>query len=191
MRRRQRRARGATLIEIMISMAIVLVGMLAMFSVLTSAINGSSTASRMSQAQMRATTIIESIRTSPALALTCLAGANGTPGWQSCEATCKAALTIQSPDACVYSMGTGSAYDAILQPNTGSTSGGQVGQSSDRNGQVYFIAPKSRIALAGANSALYDVRVIIGWNDDNSTNTNPQPGYHSMELRTGVFPYNP
>lgn len=181
---RRQRQRGATLIEIMISMAIVLVGMLAMFSVLTSAINGSSTASRMSQAQMRATTILESIRQSPSTALVCLASANNATTWSNCETPCKNALTVASQDACLYSM---TAYNTIKQPDT-ATAGQTTGQSSDRNGQVYLIDPNSRVALAGVNSAVYDVRVIIGWNDDNSSTTTQQAGYHTMQLRTGVFP---
>ena len=56
------RQRGATLVEVLISLAIVLVGMAGLFRVLASSIAGSTAASRISQAQLRAQLILESIR---------------------------------------------------------------------------------------------------------------------------------
>ncbi len=190
--RRQRRQRGTTLIEIMISMGIVLVGMLAMFGVLRSAIGGSATASRMSQAQLRAQTIIESIRNSPKQALTCLYTTSAA-SWDNCVAVCKQQLTVQTWDACVYSL---TALKHLPAPDTSGVNQFDTnnGQANDRNGMSYFIesdqtrSPSgySRVDIAGANSALFDVRVTVAWYDD--AQAQPPSGYHSVTLRTGVFP---
>ncbi len=80
-----RPCRGTTLIEVMISMALVLVGMLALFRVLGTSIAGSAAASRFSQAELRAETLIEAIRMAPSSALTCLS-TTAPSGWPSCGA---------------------------------------------------------------------------------------------------------
>jgi prepilin-type N-terminal cleavage/methylation domain-containing protein len=185
--RRRSAQRGATLIEIMISMAVVLVGMMAMFGVLRSSIGGSATASRLTQAQVRAQTILESIRQSPNDALACLVAASNVTAWTTCETTCKNDLpAVHSQDACVYSMSAMNLIDANA-PNPGAGAG--KGLEFDRNGTRYLLDPRSRVVVAGANNSVYDIDVIVAWNDDNSTNTTPtKAGYHAVELRSGVVP---
>lgn len=192
---RQRRERGATLLEIMISLALVLVGMLALFKVLTTSITGSATSSKLSQAQIRLITILESIRHSPidpttgnSPALDCLALAgppvdNIPTNWRNCENACLSLLTVQSHDACLYSMDS---FRYIKGPDA------TKGQLIDRNQQNYILDPRSVVQRAGTNTFVYDVRLVIGWWDDNGTTlptgSGPWPGYHSMQVRTGVFP---
>jgi len=81
----KRRARGATLVEVMISMSLVLVGMLALFRVLGASIAGSATASRFTQAELRASSLVETVRLAPATTLRCLA-AHGSAEWTACGA---------------------------------------------------------------------------------------------------------
>lgn len=80
------RARGTTLVEVMISMALVLVGMLALFRVLGTSISGSATASHFSQAELRAETLVEAIRMAPPAALTCLS-TTAPASWSTCGAS--------------------------------------------------------------------------------------------------------
>ncbi len=80
------RARGTTLVEVMISMGLVLVGMLALFRVLGTSIAGSATASHFSQAALRAETLVEVMRLAPASALACLS-TTPSAGWSACGAS--------------------------------------------------------------------------------------------------------
>jgi Tfp pilus assembly protein PilV len=82
----QRRARGTTLIEVMISMGLVLIGMLALFRVLVTSITGSAAASHFTQAELRAETLLETIRLAPAATLTCLS-ATASASWSTCGAS--------------------------------------------------------------------------------------------------------
>jgi Tfp pilus assembly protein PilV len=180
MRRRRAANRGSTLIEVMISMGIVLVGMLALFSVLGTSINGSSSASRITQAETRAITILESIRHSPPLALACLVNNGGPANWSACEQLCLTALPNQNYDGCIYTLGR---FTVVNAPT-------DMGQTVDRSLQTYLLDPRSRVTLAGTNNNVFDIDVFVSWNDDNSSDTsNPnKPGYHAVHLRTGVFP---
>lgn len=186
---RRRSNRGSTLIEIMISMAVVLVGMLAMFGVLRSSIGGSSTAQKMMQAQTRAVTVMEAIRNSPNAALVCLT--TTTPGnWSNCETTCQQALTVKNPDACIYTMQSLAGLHApdVTGLNNFDVSGN--GQLKDRHGQLYALDGDpntgTRVSVAGANNSIYDIRIVVGWNDDGGAGTGA--GYHTVTLRSGVLP---
>jgi Tfp pilus assembly protein PilV len=77
------RRRGSTFVEVMISMGLVLVGMLALARVLVTSITGSATAARYTQAELRAETLVEAMRTAPSSALACL---STTPSarWPTC-----------------------------------------------------------------------------------------------------------
>jgi len=88
----RRRARGTTLVEVMISMSLVLAGMLALFRVLGASVAGSATASRFVQAELRASSLVETVRLAPAATLSCLA-AHGSAGWSACGG----AYAIASP----------------------------------------------------------------------------------------------
>jgi Tfp pilus assembly protein PilV len=89
----QRRARGTTLIEVMISMGLVLIGMLALFRVLVTSITGSAAASHFTQAELRAETLVEAIRLAPAATLTCLS-ATASASWSTCGASYAIAAPI-------------------------------------------------------------------------------------------------
>ena len=82
----RRPARGTTLIEVMISMGLVLIGMLALFRVLVTSITGSAAASHFTQAELRAETLVETIRLAPAATLTCLS-ATASANWSTCGAS--------------------------------------------------------------------------------------------------------
>jgi Tfp pilus assembly protein PilV len=88
-----RRTRGTSLVEVMLSMGVALVGMLALFRVLVTSITGSATASHFSQAQLRASSLIETMRMQPRATLACLA-ATTSASWT----TCSAQLALSSPD---------------------------------------------------------------------------------------------
>ena len=128
--RRRRSQRGTTLIEVMISMGLVLIGMLALFRVLVTSITGSATASHFTQAELRAETLLEAIRLAPPAALACLS-ANGSASWS----TCGASYTLSAP-----SDRTGQIYalDAASRVTAGGASGNfydvtvVVGFSDDR-----------------------------------------------------------
>jgi prepilin-type N-terminal cleavage/methylation domain-containing protein len=192
MRRRIRSDRGATLIEIMISMAVVLVGMLAMFGVLRSSITGSASAQRLAQAQLRAQTVLESIRQSPNAALSCLA-ANSPNNWTHCETLCQAALTVKNPDGCIYTMGS---FAKLHAPDVSGASSFDTtnGQMKDRTGQQYVIDQNSDadkgswVRVGGTNGTIYDIHVVVGWNDDGGITDTNNAAYHRVVLRSGVLP---
>ena len=79
----RRRARGTTLVEVMISMSLVLAGMLALFRVLGASVAGSATASRFVQAELRASSLVETMRIAPPATLSCLA-AHDSADWRAC-----------------------------------------------------------------------------------------------------------
>jgi type II secretory pathway pseudopilin PulG len=180
----KRRQRGTTLIEILISVAVVLVGMLALFQTLGTSVTGSSTASRMSQAQQRAVMIMESIRTAPAEALECLRTTAPTD-WQSCEATCRNHFTALgytvTQDICVFKTLT------VADLRAG----------SDRSSQRYYLVTEnsaqngrsgggiSFVKLAGTGGRVYDAQVVVGWHDNNDGKTDTPD--HFVALRSGVF----
>ncbi|MGZ3441609.1 MAG: type IV pilus modification PilV family protein [Polyangia bacterium] len=144
------RDRGTSLVEVMLSMGIALVGVLALFRVLVTSITGSATASHLTQAQLRAATLVEAMRLAPRATLSCLS-ATTSASWS----TCGAPFVLSSPD---------------------------------RSGQIYLLDPSSAVTVAGANGGAFDVRVVVGFNDDNSTSTGAASGYHSVALRTGIYP---
>jgi Tfp pilus assembly protein PilV len=180
-RRTRARQRGTTLIEILISVAVVLVGMLALFQTLGTSVTGSSTAAKLSQAQQRAVMVMENIRVAPPAALECLR-ATVASNWVSCEAICRANLTGTNigADACVY--------ESFLQNNS------DLNYKADRSLQNYFLVASngtssavSRVRLAGTGNRVYDAQVVIGWNNDNSDDSvKPNPD-HWVTLRSGVF----
>ena len=79
LRRFGRSDRGTTLLEIMISMAVIMIGMLGLVRVLSVATSGTSTANKFLQAQMRAQLVLEAIRRAPTGMLGCLVS-NGSDG---------------------------------------------------------------------------------------------------------------
>jgi Tfp pilus assembly protein PilV len=176
--RRARRSRGTTLIEILISLAVVLVGLLALFRTLATSVSGSATASRLSQAQQRAVMVMEAIRIAPRAALDCLATTQAT-NWATCEATCRGTQTSAKPDWCVF------------KTLTVSTGGAKLRSASDANLQSYSLVTSNnkggaaQVTMQGTGGRVYDAQVVIGWNEDNSdASTNPD---HFIVLRSGVY----
>ena len=185
--RRRRRNRGLTLIEILISLAVMLVGMMGMFSALGTSIRGTSFASKFSQAQDRAVAIIEAIRNAPASTLTCL---NNTTAdnWATCEADCRSNQTgagATLAQSCIF---TAASFSNVAGPPAAS----YVDQRVDRSGQQYTIVYLNATPTAyrtsfvrqnGPGNRVFDVQITIGWNDD-GTATNPN---HFVTMRSGVF----
>ena len=174
--RRARRTRGATLVEILISLAVVLVGMLAMFRTLATSVNGSSTASKLTQAQQRAVLVMESIRTAPTTALDCLVG-NVSSSWGTCEAGCRTTQSSAGADACLFT--------------TLTMSSTKLAAGKDVNQQNYYVVtsnatgfPVTAAKKSGVSSHIYEAQIVIGWRDDNTTTGNPD---HTVVLRSGVF----
>ncbi len=183
----RRRARGMTLVEILISLALVLAGVMVMFRTLGSAAQGGSFGSQMAQAQMRASAILEAIRNAPASSLTCLV-ANAATGWSACETDCKNAQTgagATLPQSCIF---TTAAFSNIVGPTVGTYHDLQV----DRSGQKYAVVYSNAnptvyrttfVRQTGPGKRVYDVQVTVGWNSD-PVGATPN---HFVTLRSGVF----
>ncbi len=169
-----RRQRGVTLIELMVSMAVVLVGMLGLFKVLGTSVRAGQTAQKFIQAQARAQQVMEAMRTAPKPVLDCLAGAPAT-AWAPCELSCKTALGAQaSPTACIFSSvngATGATNDSTLQQYAVIVDGNDDTRSS-------WVRP------AGVSGRVYDTQLTIGWNDDGTATL---PVQHRLTLRSAVF----
>jgi Tfp pilus assembly protein PilV len=188
---RRRAARGLTLIEVLISLALTIVGLLAVFATLSTASVASQSSSRLSQAEARARTILETVRLAPTPALDCLATTAAT-GWAACETTCLQNQTADggaSAAACIF---TTASMSLLAGPPAGA--GATSNQTVDRTGQPYALAYDGNdptgarstfVRKTGPSSRVYDIQVTIGWNDDGTaTATNPK---HAVTLRGGVF----
>jgi hypothetical protein len=136
--------------------------------------------------------VMESIRQSPLTALSCLA-ANSNGNWSTCEALCKAALVVKNPDGCIYTM------DSFALLHAPDVSGAHTydttnGQKKDRSGQQYAIdqsndADKGTwVKVGGTNGTIFDIHVVVGWNDDGTTTDTGNSSYHRVVLRSGVLP---
>jgi Tfp pilus assembly protein PilV len=86
--------KGATLVEVLLSLAIVLGGTLAMAQVLTSSLAGSRSAARIDQAEVRAQAVLESLRVAPEAALDCL---QKNSDWSRCQELCHACSFTVGP----------------------------------------------------------------------------------------------
>jgi Tfp pilus assembly protein PilV len=184
MKIRARRSRGTTLIEILISLTVVLIGMLALFKTLATSVTGSMTASRLSQAEQRAVLVNEAIRVAPKAALLCLEQ-NESTAWDTCEATCKANLTSSlatKAEACIFKN-----FDA-----TDGCSSCTVKLDKDKTNQLYYLVtkndkgPVSKVTRWGKVNGVHETQIVIGWRDDNSTDTSKTPD-HFITMRSGVF----
>jgi hypothetical protein len=149
-----------------------------MFRTLATSVTGSSTASKLTQAQQRAVLIMEAIRVAPTAALTCLAN-TASSSWSTCEATCRANLTSPSADACIFT--------SLTVNNT------NLKAASDVNQQSYFLVatngtnlPVSKVQVVGSGGHVYEAQVVIGWRDDNTSGPSVTPA-HAVVLRSGVF----
>jgi prepilin-type N-terminal cleavage/methylation domain-containing protein len=173
------RQRGMTILELLISIAVVLVGMLGLFKVLAAAQVGSAQAQRFIQAQSRAGQVIEALKGMPTPVLDCLVGTQVT-SWSTCETMCKAKLGPTAlAQSCLFS---------TVNPATNST--------ADRTLQSYALvvdvndATRSTwVQKAGVSQRVYDVQVTIGWNDDGTATAQPTGNLpnHRMTVRTAVF----
>jgi prepilin-type N-terminal cleavage/methylation domain-containing protein len=185
--RRPSTQRGLTLMEVMLSMAVVLVGMLALFRVLSVASRGSQQSQRFSQALARGQQVIEAMRMTPPSVLDCLAR-NPATSWSLCEAQCRLWYnstygTNPSPESCVFSSlsamglqadGTRQSY-AVIYDNTS------------------FIPGSSWVMTNAQWKLVYDVQVVVGFNEDNNID-NPLPqasscggAIHCVTLRTSIY----
>ncbi len=167
------RQRGITIVEVVLTLAIVLIGMLGMFRALTAAIVGSSSAQRMTQAQARLQQVTEAIRSAPANVLTCLS-TTAVPNWAQCEALCRTTLgPAASSDTCIF---------YTLQA---------ANQATDRTRQQYAVVSDpndarrrtTQVLLTGLTGRVYDVLVTVGWNDNGTAS----PPEHRITMRSAVF----
>jgi|GEM_PF-3252385 len=197
-----RRQRGATLIEILISLLLITIGMLGLFATLSSVTYGSSTSNRMAQAQLRAQSILEAIRLAPDTVLACLANATDATTWAACEATCVSNQNVDmggsaynassSSSPCIFTTGK---MSQINGPKPLAVTGANPGQAVDRGNQPYGLAfdgtrtgRDTFVSRTGAGGRVYNVQVSIGWNDDGSLNIAAgTAGAHYITLRSGVF----
>ncbi|MSP57154.1 MAG: type II secretion system protein [Myxococcales bacterium] len=191
-RRLARAQRGVTLLEVMMSMGVIIIGMLGLYKALNSATGSSALANRFSQAQARGQQVIEAIRKAPATPTNipdCLASAATAASWANCEALCKAALGLNAAaDSCVF------------------TTLANAKQDVDRSGQLYQVVfdaadPAGRTSQVitppnvvgapcmGVPCPLYDVQVTIGWNDSGlaAPSSDPNLGGHRVSVRQVVW----
>jgi prepilin-type N-terminal cleavage/methylation domain-containing protein len=190
-RRRTSRARqrGVTLLEIMLSMAVLLVGMLGLFRVLSVAARGSSSAQRMTQGQTKAQQFVESIVAMPKAILDCLVTNAASTAWNSCETQCQTLLGgyTNAAQACVFTTGT---MKSMVQVQIGTP----VTMDMDSTSQHYAIVyDASNPAMStwvqqvpGSAGHLYQVQVTMGWNDDGTAPSQP-PYDHRVTLKTDVY----
>ncbi len=197
------RPRGATMVEVLISLAIVLVGMAGLFKVLSSSVAGSSAASRISQAQLRAQLLLESIRAANLDTLTCL-GAQPPSAWGSCETVCRVSQSYAGggtqaqtfTQSCIFTPASLALIPGATP--TGCTSGS--GQQVDRSCQTYFVVSNglrdARDTFVNFSNRIFDVQVTIGWNDDNTAvapggasaaNVLPPVPNHVVTFRSGEW----
>lgn len=196
--RHRPRARGVTLVELMISLVVIITGLLVVFRAIGVSVAGSSTSSRVSQAQVRAAAIIEAIRLAPDNALTCL---RNTPvvNWSTCEALCYSLQTggaTASRSSCIF---TTDSFQYVPGPSAGVATQ-YADQRNDRLGQSYLLNATGAPALAtdpakyastyvrqvGDGLRTWEAVVTVSWNDDNSNRVAPFPD-HSVTLATGIF----
>ena len=93
------RQRGTSLVEVMLSMGVALVGMLALARVLITSITGSATAAHLTQAQLRAASLVETMRLVPRATMRCLQ-ATASARWSACGASF--ALVPSDPNGPIY-----------------------------------------------------------------------------------------
>jgi type II secretory pathway pseudopilin PulG len=186
--RRRTRARGATLVEILVSLALVVIGLLGMFATLSATSYGSGVANQSSQAEARAHSLIEAIRLAPGPALDCLANTVAT-SWSSCETTCLVNLPgdggVPSAQACIY---TPASMALVPGPPAGPSH--TTNQTVDRAGRGYTLVydgsnplgPSSTfVRRTGPGQRVYDIQITIGWTDD------ADGRQRTYTLRSGVF----
>jgi prepilin-type N-terminal cleavage/methylation domain-containing protein len=180
----RRAQRGVTLIEVMLSMAVVLVGMLALFRVLSVASAGSQQSQRFSQALARAQLVIEAMRRAPPTVLQCLATTPAT-SWTNCETLCRTQWlgAATSPQSCIFSTLA------------------NVGLDVDGTNQSYVVLYDANNLVRGSSfvtntsqfNRVYDVQLVVGFSEDNS-GRNPLPQastcagrVHCVTLRTSIY----
>lgn len=183
--------RGFTLLEVLMSVALVVLGMLGLLNMLASSTSGASIASQLTQGQFRAANLIEAIRNAPVPALQCLTTLQPAQ-WSQCEQVCLAAYQQQgapaaSAQSCIFTI---SSMALLTGPKAGSAQ--VTNQTVDRSGQQYTVmftgaqpqGPQSSfVQQRSFNNRVFDAQVTVGWNG-NGTNANPN---HFVTLRTGVF----
>ncbi len=175
---RASRQRGLTLLEVMMSMAVVLVGMLGLVRVLSVSTKGSMRASRMTQGYSKASEIIEVMNGLPKPVLQCLVS-NATPtSWGTCETQCLQSIGKTGPlQTCMLTTATMHALNK---------------QDADSTLQQYAIAydandaTRSTWVTQSVDLHLYTVQVTIGWNDDGTAPAAP-PYDHRVTIKSEIY----
>lgn len=167
----RRRARGFTLVELMLGLAAMSIGLLGVMHVLGAVMRGSSAANRHTQGQARAQQIMEAVLAQSPAVLDCLAGSDVT-AWATCEAACRAELgPASSPRACVF------------------VSLAAVGQEADGTRQRYAVVSdpadpdrSTWVRRAPGSARLREFAVTIGWSDEGDAAPR-----HRVTLRSKVY----
>lgn len=181
--RRSSRQRGSTLLEIMLSMAVVLVGMFFLFRVLSVASKGTQASQRLTQGLARAQLVLESMRAAPPSVLDCLS-TTAVSSWPTCEAVCLQWMKntpkvrgLASAESCVFftlatmNLGTDSTqqqYAVVYDPGA-------------------LVASSSWVMNNSPQRSVYDAQVTIGWKDDGTATSNTCAGQHCITLRTAIY----
>jgi Tfp pilus assembly protein PilV len=189
-----------TLLEIMMSLAVMLVGMLGLVRVLSVASRGGSTASHITQAQNKAMALLEVINRLPGgtqappppwtnPVLQCLAG-NAASSWSTCEAQCQ--QSVKAPTVGQACMLTTATMRALGQDTDSTQQQYAVVYDSANPARSTSVTPGTS-TNGGFSQHLYQVQVTIGWNDDGTGPTGtsnvclPAGTSHCVTLTTELF----
>lgn len=120
------RERGFSIIEVMVSLLVLLIGMLGLMKVASVAVQSNQRGQRLDQASVRAQTRLEALRNVPTATLACLeAGSSPSACLSTCQSAggelqaCRTALA-QDADAATDSTGTDYTYGFLVtQPQNG------------------------------------------------------------------------
>lgn len=193
---RHRYQGGTTLIEILVSMAVVIVGMLGLYKAIGTAQMGSAAAQRHTQALARAQQVMEAIRkapSSPNNILNCLAqkGSAATAAdWTLCEANCLTDLQAMniaaSPQSCVFAnlLKAGQVLDSTFQNYV------VVFNNDQGIGRSTWVMNAPQGYVCQSPTCVFDIQITIGWNDDGSADydTVTGGGGHRVTIRGAMFP---
>jgi Tfp pilus assembly protein PilV len=182
------RQRGVTLLEIMISMAVVMVGLLALVRVLSVASKGSASALHFTQGQARAQQVLESISMMPKGILSCLQASADPNTWKNCETQCQNSSGtsglgggMAAVQSCIFV-----SLNLLNQPLVNAS---LPNAAADTTNQQYTLVfdnniPDRSSGVTSVTGHVWQVQVTVGWNDDGTATA---PFNHRVTFRTDVY----
>ena len=180
MTHRARTQRGITLAEVMLSLAVLIIGLLGLVKAISAATAGSVLANQFTQAQSRAQQVIEAIGkspTSPVNVLTCLRAGATKLQWQGCETSCKNDYggNPLTAHACVFvTLSAATHWARAENTDRSKQEYAVVFDPADLARSSWVVSPPTT-AAPGSNPlvkcynapcSLSEVQITIGWNDD-------------------------